>query len=48
MGDSELNREMLGSALGGEHEIVETENGAQAVDVLRESASSLSLILLDI
>lgn len=42
--DSELNREMLGD----EYEIVEAENGAQAVDILRENASNLSLILLDI
>ena len=46
--DSELNREMLGSMLGDEYEIVEAENGAQAVDILRENASNLSLILLDI
>ena len=46
--DSELNREMLGSMLGDEYEIVEAENGAQAVDILRENASNLSLVLLDI
>ena len=40
--DSELNREMLGSMLGDEYEIVEAENGAQAVDILRENASNLS------
>lgn len=46
--DSELNREMLGSMLGNEYEILEAENGAQAVEILREHISDLSLILLDV
>lgn len=33
--DSELNREMLGSMLGNEYEILEAENGAQAIEILR-------------
>ena len=46
--DAELNREMLGSMLGNEYEILEAENGAQAVEILREHISDLSLILLDV
>lgn len=46
--DSELNREMLGSMLGNEYEILEAENGAQAVEILRGHISDLSLILLDV
>lgn len=46
--DSELNREMLGSMLGSEYEILEAENGMQAVDILREHVSDLSLLLLDV
>lgn len=34
--DSELNREMLGSMLENEYEIVEAENGKQAIDILRK------------
>ncbi|MCJ7834534.1 response regulator [Cuneatibacter sp. NSJ-177] len=46
--DSELNREMLGSMLGNEYEILEAEDGAQAVEILREHVTELSLILLDV
>lgn len=46
--DSELNREMLGSMLGDEYEILEAENGVQAVEIMREHVSNLSLILLDV
>ena len=34
--------------LGNEYEILEAENGAQAVEILREHISDLSLILLDV
>ena len=46
--DFELNREMLGSMLGDEYEILEAENGVQAVEIMREHVSNLSLILLDV
>lgn len=46
--DSELNREMLGSMLGDEYEILEAKNGVQAVEIMREHVSNLSLILLDV
>lgn len=46
--DSELNREMLGSMLGDKYEILEAENGVQAVEIMREHVSNLSLILLDV
>lgn len=46
--DSKLNREMLGVILGEEYDIVEAEHGARAVDILRECAAELSLILLDV
>ena len=46
--DSELNREMLGSMLENEYEIVEAENGKQAIDILRKNVSELSLLLLDV
>lgn len=46
--DSELNREMLDSMLGDEYEILEAENGVQAVEIMREHVSNLSLILLDV
>lgn len=34
--------------LGNEYEILEAENGAQAVEILREHISDISLILLDV
>ncbi len=46
--DSELNREMLGAMLGDEYEILEAENGLQAVEIIGEHVSELSIILLDV
>lgn len=46
--DSEMNRSILMDILGDEYEIIEAENGAQAVVMLRQYASEISLILLDI
>lgn len=46
--DSRMNRELLISMLEDQYEIVETENGAQAVEFLREDASRFSAFLLDI
>ncbi len=46
--DSELNREMLGVMLGDEYEILEAENGAAAIEIMREHLPELDLILLDV
>lgn len=46
--DSEMNREMLIDILGDQYEIVEVENGREAVAALQENASEFSLVLLDI
>ena len=46
--DSRMNRELLVSMLEGQYEIVETKNGAQAVEPLREDAAGFSAFLLDI
>lgn len=46
--DSEMNRSILADMLGEEYEIIEAENGVQAVAVLQEQATEISLLLLDI
>ncbi len=46
--DSEMNRSILADMLGDEYDILEAEDGVQAVDVLRKQAAQLSLVLLDI
>ena len=46
--DYEMNRSILLDILGEEYEIVEAENGAEAVVMLRQYASEISLVLLDI
>lgn len=46
--DNEMNRELLTVMLQEEFEIVEVENGVQAVSVLQHQAAELSLVLLDI
>ena len=46
--DSRMNRELMVSMLEDQYEIVETENGAQAVELLREDVSRFSAFLLDI
>lgn len=46
--DTEMNRELLAEMLEDEFDIIEVENGAQAVSVLQEHAAELSLVLLDI
>lgn len=45
--DSEMNRSILADMLGDEYEIMEAENGVQAVDILQKQATEISLILLD-
>lgn len=46
--DSEMNRSILADMLGKEYEILEAENGVQALEMIRTYQHSLSLVLLDI
>ena len=46
--DSELNRNILSEMLGSEYDIIEAENGAEAVNILRKESVNISLVLLDI
>lgn len=46
--DSELNRDILAEVLGEEYEIIEAENGEQAVAILQQQNVEISLVLLDI
>lgn len=45
--DSDMNRSILADMLGDEYEILEAEDGVQAVSVLRANGTDLSLLLLD-
>lgn len=45
--DSEMNREILTDMLSGEYEIFEAENGSEAIAVLQERNTEISLVLLD-
>ncbi len=46
--DLELNREIIKEILSDKYNILEAENGREAVEILEESALSISLILLDV
>lgn len=46
--DSEMNRAILSEMLGDEYEIIEAEDGAQAIAALQKHSVELSLVLLDI
>jgi len=46
--DFEINRAILSEMLGKEYDIIEAENGAQAVAVLQKHGVGISLVLLDI
>lgn len=46
--DSEMNRNILSEMLGEEYEIMEAENGAEAVAILQKDSVNISLVLLDI
>lgn len=46
--DSELNRALLADMLEGDFEILEAENGREAITVLHEQELEISLMLLDI
>lgn len=46
--DSEMNRSILAKMLGEEYEILEAENGLEAVKILKSREAEISLLLLDI
>lgn len=46
--DQQVNRKILHGILSGEYEVLEAENGREALDVLRECGEEISIILLDI
>ena len=46
--DSEMNRSILTDMLDDEYEIIEAENGAEAVAALQKHALDISLVLLDV
>lgn len=46
--DNELNRAMLSEILSGEYQVLEAENGQEALDILKQKKDSISLILLDV
>lgn len=46
--DNEINRELLCEILTSEYEVLEAENGMEALSVLKEYGERISLILLDI
>lgn len=46
--DNMINRMMLCQILSSEYEVLEAENGQEALDILKESGEDISLILLDI
>ncbi|WP_343208418.1 EAL domain-containing protein [Anaerolentibacter hominis] len=46
--DNQINRMMLREILSQEYQILEAENGQEALDILRDHKKELSLILLDI
>ena len=45
--DSELNRALLSDMLSGDFDIIEAENGAEAIRILHEKELEISLMLLD-
>lgn len=45
--DSEMNRSILAGMLQDDYEILEAENGAQAVDIMRARRDEISALLLD-
>lgn len=45
--DSEMNRSILAEMLGEDYEIIEAENGVQAVEIMRERRGEIAVLLLD-
>ena len=46
--DVELNRAILSELFGNTYEMIEAENGQEALDVLKEQSQDISIVLLDI
>lgn len=46
--DEQINREMLGYMLENDYDVIYAENGRQALELIREHAKVLSLVLLDV
>ncbi len=46
--DVELNRAILSELFSNSYEVIEAENGQQAIDKLKENSNDLAIILLDI
>ena len=46
--DNEINRMLLGEILSADYQVIEAENGLEALSVLKERGDVISLILLDI
>ncbi|MCB6567114.1 response regulator, partial [Desulfovibrio desulfuricans] len=46
--DSEMNRALLVDILEEQYEVVEAENGVEAISVLSKQRTDFSLLLLDI
>ena len=46
--DSDMNRALLIDILGKQYDVVEAENGAEAISILAKHRSDFSLLLLDI
>ena len=46
--DNGFNRAMLSEILSDEYQVLEAENGQEALDILQQRKDSISLILLDV
>ena len=46
--DIEMNRDMLRMILESDYNVIEAENGKQALDIIRKEEDQLSAILLDL
>ena len=46
--DQELNRDILGMILEDDYDVLYAENGAEALDMIRASLETLSIVLLDL
>ena len=46
--DNEINRSILNEILSSKYQVLEAENGLQALELVRQHRDSISLILLDV
>ena len=46
--DQEINRDVLGSILEDDYELLYAENGEEALKIMREKRERLSIVLLDL